>query len=281
MPNPGSAAKTSNYLIPSSGGTQAVPVIGIFSANPEVIDWRQYANDIDGPFSPQGVYIDNTQGAGPLTVNIYSGGNASALGTPFWTVTCVAGARTTENFPAPQGQLVSVTGNGQATVIFVNYPVLPEANSVTIQGGSVGISGQPIATAPAVNATGVPYQVQEIPVTGSSQFNNAITGAVLTSGNIAPGAANQYLRKLTLRLTGNVSLAVAGLEVITATLNGAQIWKGSVYIPAAATNLSEYWREELDFTSAGIGLNYGAGDLVVTVGTALATGALEINSYTG
>lgn len=280
-PVPGSSAKTTNYLIPSSGGTQAVPVIGIFSAQPEVIDWRQYANDIDGPFSPQGVYIDNTAGTGTLTVNVYAGGNASALGTPFWTVTCVAGARTTENFPAPEGQIVSITGNGQATVIFVNYPVLPEANSVTVQGGTVGISGQPIATTPAVNAAGAPYQVQEIPVTSAVQFNNAITGGTTSSGNIAPGAANQYLRKLTLRLTGNVSLAAAGLNAITATLNGTQIWKGSVYIPAAAPNVAEYWREELDFTSGSIGLNYGAGGLVVTVGTALATGSLEINAYTG
>lgn len=280
-PTQGSSQKTTNYLIPSSGGTQAVPVIGVFSAQPEVIDWKSYSNDVDGPFSPQGVYIDNSQGAGTLTVNIYNGGNASALGTPFWTVTCVAGARTTENFPAPTGQVVSITGDGQASVIFVNYPVLPEANSVTVQGGSVGISGQPILTNPSVNASGAPYQVQEIPVTSTAVFNNTITGAALSSGNIAPGAANQYLRKLCLRLTGNVSLAAAGLNVITATLNGIQIWKGSVYIPAAAANVAEYWKDELDFTSDDIGLNFGAGDLVVTVGTALATGTLEINAYTG
>jgi|SRR6185437_8454172 len=280
-PAQGSSQKTTNYLIPSSGGTQAVPVTGVFSAQAEIIDWRKYQNDIDGPFSPQGVYIDNTQGTGTLTVNIYNGGNASALGTPFWTVNCVAGARTTENFPAPTGQLVSITGDGQATVIFVNYPVLPEANSVTVQGGSVGISGQPIQTNPSVNASGVPYQVQEIPLTGTAAFNNAITGATTSSGNIPPGAANQYLRKLLLRLTGNVTLAAAGLNVITATLNGIQIWKGSIYIPAAATNTAEYWKEELDFTSDDIGLNFGGGDLIVTVGTALATGALEINAYTG
>lgn len=278
---PGSAMRTTNYLIPSSGGTQAVPVIGVFSAQAEVIDWRQYSNDIDGPFEPQGVYIDNTQGAGVLTVNVYAGGNASALGTPFWSVTCAAGAKVTENFPAPNGQIVSITGNGQATVVFVNYPVLPEANAVTIQGGSVAISGQPISTQPAVNNAGAPYQVQEIPVNATADFNANITGASLTTGNMAPGAANQYLRKLLLRLTGNVSLAAAGLNIITATLNGVQIWKGSVYIPAAAANVAQYWTEEIDFTSGGIGLNFGAGNLVVTVGTALATGSLEVNAYTG
>lgn len=281
MPNPGSAQKTSNYLIPSSGGTQAVPVIGVFSAQAEIIDWRQYANDVDGPFSPQGVYIDNTQGTGTLTVEIFAGGSASSLGVPFWTIECAAGTRVTENFPAPTGQLVSITGDGEATVIFVNYPVLPEANAVTVQGGTVNIGGQPISTTPTVNAAGAPYQVQEIPVAASAQFNNSITGATTSSGNIAPGAANQYLRKLTLRLTGNVSLGAAGLNTITATLNGTQIWKGSVYIPAAAANVAEYWKEELDFTSDNIGLNYGAGNLVVTVSTALATGSLEINAYTG
>src|SRR6185437_4716240 len=51
----------------------------------------------------------------------------------------------------------------------------------------------------------------------------------------------------TLSTLGNVSLAAAGLNVITATLNGIQIWKGSVYIPAAAANVAEYWKDELDF----------------------------------
>jgi hypothetical protein len=267
-----SIQQTVNYLVPSSGRTQAVEVAGVFSGQAYEVDWRQYNVDSDQGFQPQGVFIDNTAGVGPLTVNIQ----------PInWNVICAAGTQIASNFPAPNGQQTYITGNGQATVVFVNFPVLPSAGAVTIQGGSVGISGQPIQTSPAVNSGGSPYQVQEIPVTATAVFNNAITGATTSSGNIAPGAANQYLRKLCLRLTGNVSLAAAGLNVITATLNGTQIWKGSVYIPAAAGTAAEYWKEELDFTSDDIGLNFGAGDLVVTVGTALATGALEITAYTG
>ncbi|MGH9436409.1 MAG: hypothetical protein ACRD22_00590 [Terriglobia bacterium] len=272
-----STQETVNYLVPSSGRTHAVPVYGVFGAVAYQIDWSQFKND-NFPFQPQGVFIDNSQGSGVLTVEILSNG---LNGPVFWQVQCAAGAFKSANFPAPNGQASSITGEGQATVVFVDFPVLPDAGAVVVTGGSVGISGQPISTSPAVNAAGTPYQVQGIPALATAVFNNSITSAVLTSGNIAPGAANQYLRKLSLRLTGNVSLAGAGLEVITATLNGVQIWKGSVYIPAASANVAEYWKEELDFASDGIGLNFGAGDLVVTVGTALATGSLEINVYTG
>jgi hypothetical protein len=270
---------TVNYLIPSSGRTSAVPVSGVFSGQPYQIDWREFANT-DFPFQPQGVFIDNSAGTGALTVQIY----ASGLNGPvFWQVVCPAGAFKSANFPAPNGQQVAITGDGQATVVFVDFPVLPDAGAVTVDNTvSVDVvSPNPLPTLPAVNNGGAPYQVQEIPATASAVFNNAITGSATSSGNIAPGAANQYLRKLLLRFTGNVSLAAAGLNVITATLNGVQIWKGSVYIPAAAPNVAEWWTEEIDFMQGGTGLNFANGYLVVTVGTALATGALEINAYTG
>lgn len=268
-PQVGNSQNTSNYLIPSSGGTHAVPFAGVFSAVPYPINWRQFTID-QFPFQPQGVFIDNTAGAGPLIISI------APIG---WQVTCPAGAQIQAQFPAPMDQSTQITGDGQATVVFVDFPVLPGAGAVTIVGGSVGISGQPIATAPAANSAGIPYQNTEVPAATAAFFNDAITGASKTSGNIGPAAANQNLRKLLLRLTGNASLAAAGLEVITATLNGIVIWRGSVYLPAAAGTEAEVWRDELDFSK--LGLNYGAaGSLVVTVSTALATGALEINAYT-
>lgn len=273
-----SVQETVNYLVPSSGRTHAVPVEGVFSAQAYQIDWGQFKND-NFPFQPQGVFIDNSQGVGTLTVLILNGG---VTGPTFWQVTCPAGAFKSANFPAPNGQACSITGNGQATVIFVDFPVLPDAGAVTVTNTvNVNVTNASVPVTLPVNNAGAPYQVQEIPVVATAVFNNAITGAALTSGNIAPGAANQYLRKLLMRLPGNVAMAVAGVNTITATLNGVQIWKGSVYIPAAATNLSEYWKEELDFTGAGVGLNFGAGNLVVTVSTALSAGALEINAYTG
>ena len=275
-PSIGAATGTTNYLVPAGGTTHAVPFEGVFGATPLVIDWRQFNID-NFPFQPQGVFVDNSAGAGPLTISVLT----SLNGSVFWNFTVPAGAAQSGNFPAPNGQATSIVGDGQATVIFVDFPVLPAGNVVTV-GNTVNVditSPDPLPTVPTVNASGTPYQNTEVPVLVTAYFNAAITGAVLTSGNITP-APNTFLRKLLLSLQGIVSLAAAGENLITATLNGNIVYEKSVYIPAAATNVNEYWRDELDF--AKLGLQVGAaGSLVVTVGTALATGALEINAYFG
>jgi len=275
-PAMGASTSTTNYLVPAGGATHAVPFEGVFSGVPFEIDWRQFKVD-NFPFQPQGVFVDNSQGAGPLTVSILTALN----GPTFYNFVVPAGAIQSGNFPAPNGQAASITGDGQATVIFVDFPVLPAGTVVTVSGtvDAQIVAPNPLPTSPTVNASGAPYQNTEVPVTVTSYFNNAITGAVLTSGDITP-AANTYLRKLILVLTGNTTLAAAGLNLITATLNGAVIFKENVYIPAVATDAAEFWTRTLDF--AKLGLSVGAGGyLVITVGTALATGELDINAYFG
>ena len=275
-PSVGAGNNNSNYLVPAGGATHAIPITGVFGGVPVVVDWAQYSID-NFPFQPQGAFVDNSAGAGALVIEILTGIN----GIVFWTVTVPAGAVQAVSFPAPNGQAASITGDGQATVIFVDFPVLPSGTDVTVSNTvSVDItSPNPLPTVPSVNSGGIPYANTEVPVLVTSFFNNAITGAALTSGNITP-AANTFLRKLVLTLTGNVTLAAAGLNLVTATLNGVAVFQENVYIPAAATNLAEYWTRTLDF--AKLGLNVGAaGSLVVTVGTALATGELDINAYFG
>ena len=66
--------------------------------------------------------------------------------------------------------------------------------------------------------------------------------------------------------------------MITATLNGTQIYKESVYIPAAAGWAG--WSKVLDFEKIGLPVG-AAGSLVVTVSTALATGLMDVNAYFG
>ena len=272
----GAGNGTSNYLVPAGGGTHAIPLTGVLGATPVVIDWAQYSVD-NFPFQPQGVFVDNSAGAGDVVIDILTGVN----GVVFWTVTVPAGAVQAVSFPAPNGQAMSITGDGEANLIFVDFPVLPSGTDVTVSNTvNVDIvSPNPVPTAPTVNAAGTPYQNTEVPVLVTPFFNNTITGATTSSGNITP-AANTYLRKLLLSLNGNVTLAAAGLNLITATLNGTVVYKKSVYIPAAATDVNEYWRDELDFAKLGLAVG-AAGSLVVTVGTALATGALEINAYFG
>ncbi len=274
----GASQGVSNYLVPAGGGTHAVPVTGIFSATPEVIDWSQFKID-SFPFQPQGCFVDNSLGTGTLNVQILT----SVNGVVFWTIQVPAGAVQAFSFPAPNGHAVSITGVGQANVIFVDFPVLPSGTVVTVTGTvNVNVvSPNPLPTSPTVNSGGVPYQNTEVPVLVTPFFNNAIKGATLTSGNITP-APNTFLRKLILTLTGNATLAAAGLDLVTVTLNGVTIYQENVYIYAAVggSQISDYWVRELDFSKLGLQVG-AAGSLVVTIGTALATGELDINAYFG
>jgi hypothetical protein len=256
-----------NYLVPASGQTHSATLQGIFSATPQVIDWRQFEID-NFPFRPQGVFIDNTLGIANLVINIQ----------PInFNVICGAGQVGQYQFPAPDGQTCSITGSGQASVIFVDFPVLPNQGQTAIAGtANVNIVGpNPLPVSPTINAAGLPFQITNVP-TSVNPFWATISGAGLTV-TITP-ANNLNLKKLCLSLSENVTLAVAGLELITVTLNAIIIYKENVYIGAAISPARVY-DIQLDFDFEG--LNVGAGGLVVTIGTALATGILDINAYFG
>lgn len=107
-----------NYMIPAIGTPRGFIQSGTLSATPVSIDFRQISGGgIDGqPFRPSGVYIDNTQGTGPLTIVI----NEIA-----YQIICPAGAALNLPYPAPINQSVAITGLGYATVVFTDTPVLP------------------------------------------------------------------------------------------------------------------------------------------------------------
>jgi len=141
-----------NFMAPATGTPNSVPVSGPFSATPLVVDFRE--NSIDGsPFVPQGLFADNTAGAAPLVIAI-QGMN--------WSVVVPIGAQITAQYPAPIGQIVSITGNNAAgSVIFCDFPVLPSqiggsaggGGPVTIADGADVTLGAK-ADAPAANDTG-------------------------------------------------------------------------------------------------------------------------------
>lgn len=109
---------TMNYLVPASGTTTGFVVEGIFTDTPSVQDWRM--QELDGePFVPSGAFMDNSQGTGPLRIFI--------RGTAY-SVSCPAGARIAVQYPAPLDQITEVTGDGQASIVFVNFPVLPTSD---------------------------------------------------------------------------------------------------------------------------------------------------------
>lgn len=109
-----------NYLVPASGSVHAYDFVDNFAANP-VIDFSWDLKSLDAQqFIPSGVFIDNSQGTGPLTITIKQ---------IDYTIVCPAGAQKQVQYPAPIAQTISIeaTGTGQAVVIFVDFPVIPFA----------------------------------------------------------------------------------------------------------------------------------------------------------
>jgi hypothetical protein len=107
-----------NLLVPAAGVVHSVAMKGKFTNVPEVADWNQFKVD-NFPFIPQGVFMDNIDGTVDLVLTI----------TPIgWRVICGPGQQRATNFPSPQSSGAKITGdmNNEATVVFVDFPVLPD-----------------------------------------------------------------------------------------------------------------------------------------------------------
>lgn len=262
---------TTNYMVPSSGSSHCVQISGVFSAVPFFQDWRQFQID-NFPFQPQGAFIDNTQGTEPLKITI---------GPIGYTVTCPAGVISQVQFPAPNGQTCNITGAGQASIYFVDFPVLPNSGLVDV-GNTVNVnllssqSGFNLPVLVPLNSPGgIPYQVNQIPQT-PTYIRGTITSA--TSLTIAAPAL-QNLRKLRIDLTENATLAAAGITTLTASLNGVVIATKGIYLPANVNgNIGITDVFKCDFDT--IAFNSGAsGSLVVSLSTALASGQVNVGAY--
>ncbi len=260
---------TINYLVPAVGNTHAVVLQGTFSAQPYVEDWQAFSNQ-NSKFLPQGVFIDNSAGTSDLVITLQP--------LNFVAVVCKAGTRGQYQFLAPNNLTVEITGGGVATVAFVDFPVLPNSGSVYVENtvDTNIVSSITLPVLPPVNVLGVPYSVQQTPAAATCKYLT-LSGAAVTA-NVAP-PANSNLRKLVMAITDNATLAAAGICLVTVTLNGTQVFKENVYIPAAPGNSQlQGWHRDIPFD--GVAFNTGAaGTLVVTIGTALATGILDLNAY--
>ena len=268
--------RTTNYMVPSNGQTHAVVYTGTFSATPMLVDWRQYSVD-NAFFQPQGVFIDNTNGTTPLVIIIL----------PInYKITCPAGQVMQAQFPAPNGQTCTITGDpvNTATVTFVDFPVLPSSTQASIfgtvnaqiTGVSAGVVFKVDPNPMAANNT-LPYRSQEY-VEPVSQLNFTIAAGA-TTNNVAP-PANYNLRKLIVSVSADATLAAAGEDVLTITLNGVQVYQDTYYFPnaivAGAIGKINLATIDFDFVAPNVG---AAGTLVATWGTTLATGKTTVNSY--
>ena len=107
-----------NYMIPAVGTPRGYVQSGVLSATPLTIDFSGVSGGYwDGqPFRPSGVFIDNTQGTGQLSILVRQ---------IAYQIVCPAGGMLNLQFPAPLDVIVDITGLGQASIIFVDIPVMP------------------------------------------------------------------------------------------------------------------------------------------------------------
>ena len=235
---------TTNYLIPAAGSTHYVNYSGVYSAIPINIDWRNFRID-NFPFQPQGVFVDNTAGAGPLTINIL----------PInYNVVVPAGTTAQAQFPAPNGQTMNITGDGQATVIFVDFPVLPNAGQVNI-GNKVSVNidsltaGLSLPVTPTPNSGGVPYQVEMSPFTPNATTQALTVGTSET--HVTSDAGSTSVRLVN---DGSNVVFVAFGSAAAIPLAGAPA-SGFPMIPNTAETFSVPGGTEISVIAAATGNN--------------------------
>jgi len=302
-----SFSKTGNYLVPSSGKTTSLTVSGVFSATPTVVNFSSVSKDNITDFSPQGAFISNSLGTGELQITITN--NDYVISVP-------AGATVAVQFPAPEGQIHSITGNGQASIVYVDFPVIPSSNTTnavlspgaivsltagTVTGATLAAGTVAGATLAAGTVTGATLAAGT--VTGATLAAGTVTGATLAAGTVsgatvAPNTTtvaqgfiaatvatvaivvpfNKNLRKLIITLSDNSTLAVAATDLLTVLLNAVNIYQQNLYIPAGVTAGIGGSQIEIDFDL--VAPNSGAaGTLNVTLAAALATGIVDVNAY--
>jgi hypothetical protein len=222
---------TTNYLVPSSGSTHCVPISADWTPQPAILDWRQFSES-SFPFQPQGVFIDNTQNANPLTIEILPLG---------WNVVCPAGAQLMTPFPAPAGQTASVTssgGGGQATLMFVDFPVLPFLNSTSAGGTVVTIAAQPILTLPSNVASAAAQSTQPISnvetVTGPGQWTLTSAPVAATQATATRAAGGGTVRHVLTNIQASLqAVAAQATPLVFEVLDGATVlWTDRLIAPA-------------------------------------------------
>lgn len=216
-----------NYMIPAVGTPRAYFWSGVLTGSPVVIDFRSVSGGgIDGQvFRPSGVFIDNTQGLGnvAITVNEIS-----------YQMICLPGELLNLQFPAPVDCTVSFVGNGQATIAFVDFPVLPYrnlatggmANPMTTLGDLIigGVAGTPTRL-----PIGTPGQVLTVNGSGSEEWDTPtsssafvdITGDAFDNVNLG-GYLNELFQDKLAEPggTGIVVKTTAGGGVAARTITG-------------------------------------------------------------
>jgi hypothetical protein len=225
---------TTNYLVPSSGGTHCVPVAGAWTAQPAVLDWRQFSES-SFDFNPQGVFIDNSQNANPLLLTIL----------PIaWNINVPAGAQLMTPFPAPLQQTAQVSssgGGGLATLFFVDFPVLPFQSFASGAGSAVTIVGQPITTLPANVASAAALSTQPVSnvelVTQPGEWTLTNAPVAATQATATRAAGGGTVRHVLKSIQASLNaVAAQGAPVTVVVRDGASgvgtiLWQDRLMAP--------------------------------------------------
>jgi len=285
MANP---VPTYNYLVPADGTTHAVPYALALTGNPYEIDFRAFQQQFF-KFRPQGAIVDNSLGTAPLVISIPS---------VLFNVAVPVGCYQTVSIPSPDPCVLTITGNGNANVIFVDYPVIttqPVLATGEPVNGNVTVLNNPLNTADVgldaiISALGTlaangltmqglgygfgnndafyPHHTQ------CNFFNVSITGAA-TSGILIPAVAGKafYLKSLRISLSANATLAAAGNDAVSLLDGSSNLWTAHPYVPAAVAGAGDSEIIKIDNAEY---LSHALGNaLNVTLATALSAGYLD------
>lgn len=147
---------------------------------------------------------------------------------------------------------------------------------VTVTNGPSTLVPTSISANGAVVSTTAPLPTATIPspatlVTGSATALGATT--------IGTPPANSNLRELVVDVADDSTQTTAGEDTVVVALNGVTVYSTSVYVPATALDTAGVlFHARIPLSN--IAFNTGsAGTLTVTLGAALATGAVTINGY--
>lgn len=152
-----------NFLVPATGSTNAYQIRDTFSSTPKFINFNNV--ELDGQaFRPSGVIVDNTQGDDDLVI---------LINEISYRIVVPAGQTLQMPYPAPLNHTANITGDGDATVLFVDYPVIPYGGSVASGGG--GEIPQPLEVFGNVNITTSPLEVEGgVEITNRTPINTSL-----------------------------------------------------------------------------------------------------------
>ena len=183
----------------------------------------------------------------------------------------IGGAAVSSTNPLPS---VVYGGNGS------NFAIIP---AVTAYNGQIGLGvapvGAKVASIAAIETNTATWIVGQVNTQGTYQQATIAAGA--TAATLTP-PANNALEGWAVSITSNATLAVAGTDTITVALNGVTLYQTSVYIPATALSTAgQMYSHKQKYNSFVVPKVGASGTFTVTLGTALATGTVNVNEYSG